>query len=127
VCFKEGHNATNCWHRFDADYVPDEKNANATLHAYSVDSNWYTDTRATDHITSELDKLVVHDKYNGTDQIRTASGVGMNINRIGKAIVSTPNFNLKLNNVLHVPHAKQNLVSIHRLAADNHGFLEFHV
>jgi hypothetical protein len=36
VCFKEGHNATNCWHRFDADYVPDEKNANATLHAYSA-------------------------------------------------------------------------------------------
>jgi hypothetical protein len=50
----------------------------------------------------------------------------MNINRIGKAIVSTPNCNLKLNNVLHVPHAKQNLVSIHRLAADNRAFLEFH-
>jgi hypothetical protein len=69
---------------------------------------------------------VIHDKYHGNDQIRTASGVGMNINHIGKAIVSTPNCNLKLNNVLHVPTAHKNLVSVHRLAADNHAFLEFH-
>jgi histone deacetylase 1/2 len=50
----------------------------------------------------------------------------MNINHIGKAVVSTPNGNLKLNNVLHVPSAKKNLVSVHRLATDNHAFLEFH-
>jgi histone deacetylase 1/2 len=126
VCLKEGHNAASCWHRFDADYVPDEKLANTVVHRYGVDSNWYTDTGATDHITSELDKLVIHDKYNGNDQIRTASGAGMNINHIGKAIVSTPNCNLHLNNFLHVPNAKKNLVSVHRLAADNNAFLEFH-
>jgi hypothetical protein len=99
---------------------------NTVSHGYGADSTWYTDTGATDHITSELDKLVIHDKYNGSDLIRTASGVGMNINRIGKAIVSTPNCNLHLNNVLHVPSAKKNLVSVHRLAVDNHAFLEFH-
>jgi len=26
VCLKEGHSAVNCWHRFDQDYVPDERN-----------------------------------------------------------------------------------------------------
>jgi hypothetical protein len=56
---------------------------------------------------SELDKLVIHDKYNGTYQIHTANGAGMNINHIGKAIVSTPNCNLQINNVLHVPNAKK--------------------
>jgi hypothetical protein len=50
----------------------------------------------------------------------------MNINRIGKAIVSTPNRNLHLNHVLHVPSASKNLVIVHRLAADNKTFLEFH-
>jgi hypothetical protein len=50
----------------------------------------------------------------------------MNINHIGKAIVSTPNCNLKLHNVFHVPNAKKNLVSVHRLAVDNNAFLEFH-
>jgi hypothetical protein len=49
----------------------------------------------------------------------------MNINRIGKAIVSTPNRNLHLNHVLHVPSASKNLVSVHRLAADNKLFLNF--
>jgi histone deacetylase 1/2 len=126
VCLKEGHSADNCWHRFDADYVPEVKNANTAFHGYSADSGWYTDTGATDHITSELDKLVIHDKYNGGDQIRTASGAGMNIDHIGRAIVRTPNCNLKLNNVLHVPSAKKNLVSVHRLATDNRAFLEFH-
>jgi hypothetical protein len=50
----------------------------------------------------------------------------MNINHIGNTIVSTPNCDLKLDNFLHVPSAKKNLVSVHRLAADNHAFLEFH-
>jgi hypothetical protein len=50
----------------------------------------------------------------------------MNINRIGKAIVSTPNRNLHLNHVLHVPSASKNLVSVHRLATNNKAFLEFH-
>jgi hypothetical protein len=39
-----------------------------------VDTNWYTDTGATDHITSELNKLHVANKYNGQDQFRTTEG-----------------------------------------------------
>jgi hypothetical protein len=31
VCFKEGHNATYCWHRFDANYVPEEKHTTLPL------------------------------------------------------------------------------------------------
>jgi hypothetical protein len=33
--------------------------------SYGVNTNWYVDTRATDHITSELEKLMVRDKYHG--------------------------------------------------------------
>jgi histone deacetylase 1/2 len=50
----------------------------------------------------------------------------MNINHIGHAIVSTPSRNLHLRNILHVPKAKKNLVSVHRLAADNNAYFEFH-
>lgn len=96
------------------------------MNSYNVDTNWYTDTGSIDHITSNLENLHVHDKYNGTDQIRTASGAGMNINRIGHAIVRAPGRILHLNNVLHVPQANKNLVSVHRLATDNQAFLEFH-
>ena len=60
------------------------------MYSYGVDTNWYTDTGATDHVTSELDRLTVQEKYTGNDKIRTANGAGMNINHIGNAIVRTP-------------------------------------
>jgi histone deacetylase 1/2 len=94
--------------------------------SYGVDTNWYGDTGATDHITSELNSLTMKEKYKGRDQIHTANGQGMNISHVGHAIVKSPSRNLHLNNVLHVPNATKNLVSIHRLTKDNNVFLEFH-
>ncbi|XP_052159482.1 uncharacterized protein LOC127776994 [Oryza glaberrima] len=73
VCHKKGHVAADCWHRYDENYVPDEKLGGAATHAYGVDTNWYVDTGATDHITGQLDKLTTREKYKGTDQIHTAS------------------------------------------------------
>jgi hypothetical protein len=84
------------------------------------------DSGATDNITSDLEKLVVRDKYHGGDQIHTASGAGMEIKHIGHSLVHTPTRNLHLNNILHVPKAAKNLVSVHRLTKDNSVFLEFH-
>lgn len=94
--------------------------------SYGVDTNWYTDNGSTDHITSELEKITIHDKYNGQDQIHTANGSGMKISSNGHSILHTPQKDLHLNNILHVPSARKNLVSVHRLASDNNIFLEFH-
>jgi hypothetical protein len=49
--------------------VPEERHVNAAIamNAYNVDTNWYTDTGATDHVTSELNKLTVREKYHGND------------------------------------------------------------
>jgi hypothetical protein len=60
------------------------------MNSYNVDTNWYADTGATDHITSKLEKLTNINKYHGGDQIHMASGTGMNISHIGDAIVNTP-------------------------------------
>jgi histone deacetylase 1/2 len=94
--------------------------------SYGVDTNWYTDTGATDHIIGELEKLTVRDKYTGNDQVHTVSGAGMEIDQIGQSLVHTPTRPLHLNYVLYVPKANKNLVSVHRLTSDNHAFLEFH-
>jgi hypothetical protein len=80
----------DCWYRFDESYVPDEKYAVTTTTSYGVDSNWYTDIGATDHVMGELEKLMVHDKYKGNDQIHTSSGAGINISHRGHSIVNTP-------------------------------------
>ena len=119
VCFKKGHLATDCWHCFDENYVPDERLVAAATNTYTVDTNWYTDSGATDHVTSDLEKLSIREKYKGNDQINTASGSGMEISHIGHAIVPTHTRNLHLNNILHVPTAAKNLVSVHCLAKDN--------
>jgi mannitol-specific phosphotransferase system IIBC component len=79
----------------------------------------------TDHITGELEKLSFREKYNGGEQIHTASGTGMNISHVGQSIIRTSVCNLGLNNILHVPDATKNLVSVHRLATDNNVFFEF--
>ena len=75
--------------------------------------NWYTDTGATDHITNEVDKLHITNKYNGQDRVRTAEGTGMHISHIGHSILRTPHDSFNLNNVLHVPGASKNLLSVH--------------
>lgn len=126
VCFKKNHSAAECWHRFDENFVPDQRLVAAATNSYGVDTNWYTDTGATDHMTSNLEQLSLKKKYHGGDQIHTASGTGMNISHIGRTTVRTPTRNIQLNDVLYVPQAKKNLVSVHRLTADNSVFIEFH-
>jgi hypothetical protein len=124
ICGNAGHPAWKCWHRYSDDEEEDqEKGVNA---AYGVDTNWYSDTGATDHITGELDKLTMKEKYNGHDKIQAANGIGMNISHVGHAFVESPSKKFHLHNVLHIPCASKNLVSVHRFTLDNGVFVEFH-
>jgi hypothetical protein len=43
----------------DEGYTPDSRHAAAATNSYTVDTNWYTDIGATDHITGELEKLTL--------------------------------------------------------------------
>jgi hypothetical protein len=94
--------------------------------AYGINTNWHVDLGARDHITGALNKLAVDDKYNGCDRVHTADGNGMYISHIGHLVLYAPSSRLHLKNILHVPSASKNLLSIHRLTLDNHVFLEFH-
>ncbi|XBH98816.1 hypothetical protein VPH35_128271 [Triticum aestivum] len=84
ICKREGHAAWRCYKRFDKTFNPPpkrqggggKKSANAAAASYGVDTNWYLDTGATDHVTGELEKLAVRDRYTGPEQIHTASGQG---------------------------------------------------
>jgi hypothetical protein len=103
----------------------EENNVN-TANSYSVESNWYADFGATDHVTGDLEKLAVREPYNGSDQIYTASGSSMHIEHIGKSVIPTPYRDLDLHRILHVTRASKNLVSIHRITSDNIVFFELH-
>jgi hypothetical protein len=55
-----------------------------------VDTNWYANSGATDHITNELDKLAVRDKYNGAEKVHMVSGAGMKISHTGNSFIHPP-------------------------------------
>jgi len=128
LCGKEGHTVVRCFKRFDTNFTgPPQKSASSANTApYGVDTNWYVDSGATDHITGDLEKLSFRDKYRGGEQVLSANGAGMTINHVGHSVLQSTVRNIHLNNVLHVPSATKNLVSAHRLVKDNNAFLELH-
>jgi hypothetical protein len=103
----------------------EERSANTTQ-SYGVDSKWYADLGATNHVTGKRDKLAIKETYEGGDQIYTASGSGMHIKHIGHSLIHTPYCDLHLNNILHVPRSSKSLVSVHRIATGNNVFFELH-
>jgi hypothetical protein len=125
LCGRTNHPVFKCYKRFGPTYMGEEKSPNTT-NSYGIDSNWYADSGATDHVTRELENLTVKDTYHGNDQIYTASGSGMHIQHIGKSIICTSYRDLELNHVLHVPQSSKTLAFVHRVATDNNVFFELH-
>lgn len=94
--------------------------------SYSIDTAWYADTGATDHLTGELDKLSMKQPYTGKDNVHTANGAGMQILHVGQAALASRYKTFKLRNVLHVPSVTRNLLSVRRFTTDNHVSMEFY-
>jgi hypothetical protein len=122
--WRKGHVVRKCFKLFDRSSGEEKSTAPATT-SYGIDTNWYADSGTTNHIMSDLDKLSVCYKYGG-DQVHTANGSGKFIRHIGSTTLHTPSRELILKNILHVPAANKNLVSIHHFAYDNQVFFELH-
>ncbi|KAE8770285.1 hypothetical protein D1007_57977 [Hordeum vulgare] len=80
ICKKYGkHTTSECWWRYEDDdhhQQGEHMAGSAYTNPYGIDTNWYADSGATDHITSELERLTHHDKYRGQEQVHTAGGTG---------------------------------------------------
>jgi hypothetical protein len=140
LCGRKGHTVQKCSKRFDQNFTSEDKSASSTVTSSNeVDTNWYADLGATNHITADLENLTIRDKYLGHDQMHTASGSGMRIDQVhtasgsgmridqaGNSVIHTPSCDISLNIILYVPEASKNLISIHRFTHDNHVFLERH-
>jgi hypothetical protein len=129
VCSKPGHTALTCYHRFDNSYTvetPPNMQALLATPNYAPDPNWYSDSGATHHITSDLANLNVRaDEYHGPDQIRVGNGTSLPIKHIGSTQFSTPTTSFLLNNVLHVPQISKNLISVHKFTKDTNTSMAF--
>ncbi|WVZ98591.1 hypothetical protein U9M48_044013 [Paspalum notatum var. saurae] len=118
ICGKGNHSAVDCWHRFDETYQQQSKTARSATTVYGIDTNWYADSGATDHITSEF-------KTSTMDGIRCTRQV---VQQYWSFNFTYPNSKIapkKYSSCSYCPK-KKNLASVHRLVSDNNVLLEFH-
>jgi hypothetical protein len=132
ICFKVGHTASACWHRFEQHYqapMASQPGSQVFVAATSpsIDQVWYPDIGANNHLTADLSHLNLNaEQYTGHDQVRIGNGQGLHIHHIGSSILCSSTHEFFLKNILHVPHISQNLLYVQRFAKDNNVFFEFH-
>ena len=60
-----------------------------TTSSYKIDPNWYSDTGATNHITSDLGHLVVRKQYHGGEQVQVSKGAGLQMLHTSHSSINT--------------------------------------
>ena len=88
-------------------------------------SYWLTDSGASHHVTSDPSTLNSAIPYSGSDQLFVGDGKGLCISHTGSAIIRTKHASFKLNDVLLVPQASHNLLSVYKFVYDNWCSLTF--
>jgi hypothetical protein len=115
-----------CWYRMDDSYNAKTSSAAMASTSSKVDADWYTDTGATNHITSDLDRLALRERYHGNDQVQVGNGSSLRIMHVGHSSINTAARPLVLRNTLHVPEITKHLLSVHKFSRDNDVFFEYH-
>lgn len=94
--------------------------------SYNPEQTWFADTRATNHITNDMNNLSIQSEYQGTDKVAISNGQGLQILISGSSMVRTPSTVFQLNNILHVPDIATNLLSVHQFSKDNNCVFVFY-
>jgi hypothetical protein len=91
ICGKIGHAALRCHRRFDHAFTGEEHSVNvaSTSYNYNADPSWHMDTGATDHITNDLDRLHIRERYNSNEQVHVGNGEGLHISHVGHSTINT--------------------------------------
>ena len=149
LCYKTGHKRFDCRERFNRHFKPppqpEQQNQqgswqsshnNNNIHPQahtantqyqdSVNTNWYPDSGASHHVTADINNIQQSTPYTGPDQLYIGNGRGFQILSTSSITIHKNSHSLKLNNILHVPRIKKNLLSVKKFAKDNNIFWEFH-
>ncbi|PKU84004.1 Retrovirus-related Pol polyprotein from transposon TNT 1-94 [Dendrobium catenatum] len=87
--------------------------------------DWFLDTGATSHLTSNLHHLQTPQPYSGSSQVQVGNGQLLPIANSGQGLLPTPSRKLQLPSILHVPRLSHNLLSVNKLTHDNSCFILF--
>ncbi|KAF5447219.1 hypothetical protein F2P56_032787, partial [Juglans regia] len=130
ICKRGGHQALDCFNRMNysfqgrhppTDLVATVAEANTT---YLNQHQWYADSGANVHVTSDLANLATSQPYEGDDFVGVGNGTGLTISRTGTASIQTLSSTLTLSNVAYCPHASAHLLSINKFCKDNNVLFE---
>ncbi|KAG8495625.1 hypothetical protein CXB51_013396 [Gossypium anomalum] len=88
--------------------------------------HWYPDSGATNHVTPTMTNLTDVSPYTGTGQVSMGNGESVSIDNVGSSNILAGSRLLRLRDVLHVPTACKNLISVGQFAKDNNVYFEFH-
>ncbi|XP_074310396.1 uncharacterized protein LOC141646388 [Silene latifolia] len=96
-----------------------------TMTLQQPDENWYLDTGASSHMTSNEGTLVSYFNLSNGRKIIVGNGTEIPILGCGAKTLPSPMPPLLLKNVLHAPNIIKNLVSVRKLTTDNNVSVEF--
>jgi hypothetical protein len=120
ICRVEGHYADQCKQRYNFHgHAPEAQLAKALTSSCSISGNeasdWYLDTGALAHMTSAHCNLDQSTSYTSKDCVIVGNGASLPITHTSTI---SPSLDLKLLDVLVVPHITKNLLSISKLTND---------
>lgn len=128
LCGRQGHIAKICWtlpnNSINNDELP-QALAALTMDTSIPDTEWTTDTGASNHMTSNSGMLSNLKKYVGHDSVFIGDGSPLKIDAIGDTLVSDGKNNLMLRDVLLVPQLTRNLLSVSQLTTQHPFNCEF--
>lgn len=121
-----GHIALNFSNRYNESFSrdsPQSPQAYISAPSHGPDLNWYPDSDATHHVTSDMKNLNLKlEEFHGPDQIQIGNGKGLSIHHIGHTRLFSPTLHFNLLNVLHVPQISKNLLLVHKFTSDTNTF-----
>lgn len=91
-----------------------------------LDSSWYVDNGASNNVTTDYSNLNNPMEYKGNEMVTISNGEQLQINFVGSTILSSGNSLLNLKNILYVSNIAKYLITVSKLAQDNHVYIEFH-
>lgn len=149
ICFKPKHTIVECRNKLNKDFVPFNSPSSYNLYQYSAPRSlypksaprtaflatsegditnqwWYINSRATHHLTNNLQNLSLGRDYSSNHLLDVGNGQGLYISHVGYTCLHTScSSTLHLKDILCVLHLTTNVTSISKLLKDNNLTIEF--
>lgn len=132
ICGIYGHSARHCTQlqmitqpqRIDmsqqiTSFTPWQPRANLSVGPSYNANNWLLDSRATHHITTDLNNLSIHQPYTSGDEVIIADSPGLPIFQTGSTLLPSPTRSLSLAKVLYMPNMYKTLIYVYRHCNSN--------